>query len=196
MQARDRVGRLNPTRTMEKVALAGHALHAVYEKRGDRRAGHPPVGHLRAGCDDPPVPVFDDLDRRSLINDQFQQGVVWVSEVDTHAPTTSTTANDRPLLYLDLMAAKVSQDLLDGAGPHETQVAASRHNRWPRHQRADVETRSVHIELLIAEPVGDTTVRVVNNVGSQDISIEGRGPFPVANRDHAVVEFDFHLRHG
>ncbi|HET6919278.1 MAG TPA: transposase [Jiangellaceae bacterium] len=133
---------------------------------------------------------------RSLINDQFQQGVIWVPEVDTHAPTTATTANDRPLLYLDLIAAKVSQDLLDGAGPHETQVAASRHNRWARHQRADVQTRSVHVELLIAKPVSDMAVRVVNNLGSQHISIELRRPFPVAHRDHTVVEFDSYLSHG
>ena len=43
--------------------------------------------------------------------------------------------------------------------------------------------------------VGNTTVRMVNNVGSQCISIELRRPLPVAHRDHIVVKFDSDYSH-
>jgi hypothetical protein len=54
----------------------------------------------------------------------------------------------------------------------------------------------MHVELLLAEPVSDMAVKVVNNLGARHISIELRRPIAVAHRDHTVVEFDSYLSHG
>lgn len=93
------------------------------------------------------------------------------------------------------MATKMSQHLLGRAWPYEAQVAAAGRYRRAGHQRPDIQTRPMHVELLIAKSVGDASVRMANDLRSQHISIERRRPLPVAYRDHAVIKLDPCLSH-
>jgi hypothetical protein len=109
--------------------------------------------------------------------------------------TAPAVTGDRSRLKLDVVASEVIDSFFDGARPDEAQVAAARSDRPARHQRPDVEARPVDVELLIAKPIGDATVGVVNNLGTQDLPVERCRAFPLADRDHAVVEPDLRVSH-
>jgi len=63
------------------------------------------------------------------------------------------------------------------------------------YQRPDIQSWSVHIKLLVAKPVGDPSVGMVDNFGSQHILVERCRPLPVADRDHAMVDPDIWRSH-
>jgi len=132
---------------------------------------------------------------RLWVGDQFEQGAIGIAEVDTHSPATPATASYRSFLRFDLLATEMSQRTFHRAGPDEAEVAAAGHDRWAGHQAAHVQAGTVHVELLIVEPIGDATIGMVYDLGSQHVSVERVRPLPFADRNHAVVKLDVRLVH-
>jgi hypothetical protein len=78
-----------------------------------------------------------------------------------------------------LLTTEMSQRLFHRAGPDEAEVAAAGHDRWAGYQAAHVQARTVHVELLAAEPIGDTTVGMVDDLGSHHVPVERVRPLPI-----------------
>jgi len=49
----------------------------------------------------------------------------------------------------------------------------------------------MHVELLIAKPISEATVGMVDDFRSQNHLVEDRRTLPVADRDDAVIDPDF-----
>ena len=78
---------------------------------------------------------------------------------------------------------------LGRAVPDEAQVAVARPHRvgrpWVR-----LAPRTVNVQLLFAEPVGEAPLVELDQLGTEDVAIETVRPLPVADGDDAVVEPD------
>jgi hypothetical protein len=130
--------------------------------------------------------------RQRPVRDQLEEGAVRVTEVDAHATSLPAVAHDRPRLHLDPVPPEVGDDLLRGARPDEAQIAAAGRNRSPRHERPDVHTGPVHVELLITEPERDPLARLPDDLSTQHVPVEGGRPPPVTDRNHAMIKPDLH----
>jgi hypothetical protein len=70
--------------------------------------------------------------------------------------------------------------------PFKTQIAVAGLDRQTRNF-GGLYTRSMHIELLVTEPVGPT-VRPLHEFGPYYYFVEFIGPVPIGNVDYAVIK--------
>jgi hypothetical protein len=76
---------------------------------------------------------------------------------------------------------------LDRAFPHEAEVAVPRAHGVTGYEVADVRSRPVDIQALLADRVGEA-VPELDYLGAQHVPVEGVRPFPVGDGDDDVVE--------
>ena len=76
---------------------------------------------------------------------------------------------------------------LDRAFPHEAEVAVPRAHGLTGYEVADVRSRPVDIQALLADRVGEA-VPELDYLGAQDVPVEGVRPLPVGDGDDDVVE--------
>jgi hypothetical protein len=124
---------------------------------------------------------------RSGVRDELEQRPVRVAEVDAHARAAGAGALDRAGLDRDASGAKVLDRRLDRAVPHEAEVAVSRAHGLPGYEVADVRSRPVDVQALLADCVGEA-VPELDYLRAQDVTVEGVRPLPVGDRDDDVVE--------
>jgi hypothetical protein len=72
------------------------------------------------------------------------------------------------------------------AVPLEAEIAVARDDRDARdHCRPN--SRTVHVQLLIANPVGNSPVKL-DDLGTEDVPVKGVGTFEIGDSDHDVVQ--------
>jgi hypothetical protein len=102
-------------------------------------------------------------------------------------------AYDRSLFHVGAVLQKMSRELVWTAVPYETQIAAAGEDRASRDQRSNVESGTVHIQLLVPEAEGNSTISVIDNLRSQHVAVERDRPVPVADRnDHMIQTHPHH----
>ena len=78
--------------------------------------------------------------------------------------------------------------LLDRAGPDEAEVGVPGTHRLGRDQAADIRVGAVDVQPLVAEGIGKPAVLERDDLGAEDVAVEGVRAIPVADRDDDVVE--------
>ena len=85
------------------------------------------------------------------------------------------------------MGAEMLDRLRRRSGPEEAEIGVSGGDReaspWLRRR-----ARPVHVQLLLAEAEGDPPAVELDDLGSEDVAIEGGRPLPVADGDDGMVE--------
>jgi hypothetical protein len=121
------------------------------------------------------------------VHDELQQRTVGVAKVCTASSPSSAVAYDRSLFHVDAVLQEMSRELVWAAVPYEAQIAAAGEDRARRDQRSNVESGTVHIQLLVPEAEGDSTISVIDNLRSQHVAVERDRPIPVADpNDHMI----------
>src|SRR6266705_3269570 len=95
-------------------------------------------------------------------------------------------ARHGPRLDANTMRREVRDGLTDRAVPLEAEVTISGSHRDPRDHRR-VDSRTVHVELLLANSVGDSPADL-NDLRPKHLAIEGVRTFEIADRDHDMVQ--------
>jgi hypothetical protein len=126
--------------------------------------------------------------RSSGVRDELEQRAVRVTEVHARALSASSRPLDGPRLDLYLVGAQVLHGLLDRAGPDEAEVAVPGTHRLGRDQAADIRVGAVDVQPLVAEGIGEPAVLERDDLGAEDVAVEGVRATPVADRDDDVVE--------
>jgi hypothetical protein len=122
------------------------------------------------------------------IRNEFEQASIRIAEVDAQATTSSTPAWYWPCFDWNSAACQVLDGRLNGPIPQEAQVAVPRLNRSARDQGAGIDSRPVNIELLFAESVSPTTVRMGDELHPDNPLVKGIRSLPVRDVDDAVVK--------
>jgi hypothetical protein len=121
------------------------------------------------------------------VHDELQQRTVRVAKVGTGSSPCAAVAYDGSLFHVDAVLREMSGEFVWVALPYETQIAAARHDRVGRDQRSNVESGTVHIQLLVPEAEGDSTICMIDNFRSQHVAVERDRPVPVADRNDHVI---------
>ena len=78
-------------------------------------------------------------------------------------------------------------DVLDPAGPDEAEIAVPRPHA-PARNRVRLRARPVDVQLLHAEPVRVAALVELDELGAQNVAVEGVRALPVGDGDDDVVE--------
>lgn len=108
--------------------------------------------------------------------------------MDAQAVAAGAGALDGAGLDGDAAGPQVLDGLLDRAGPHEAEVAVPWAHRLTRDEVADVGPRTVDVQALVADHVREAVLSEPDDVGAEDVAVEGVRPLAVGDRDDRVVE--------
>jgi hypothetical protein len=130
------------------------------------------------------------------VGEKFDEATIGVAKVD--AQRTPSGTPPRHWSFLDLNSAKSQtvNRILDWTIPDKAKIAIPRLDRFLRNERSRIDSGTVDVQLLVTEPIGPTTIWVVDNLRTKDISIERIRTRPIRNADHAVVEPEMRLVRG
>ena len=87
------------------------------------------------------------------------------------------------------MRVKVGDGCLDRASPDEAQVGIPRTHPLPR-DRERHGARAVDVQLLRAESVREAALVELDELGAEDVAVEGVRALPLGDGDDDVVERD------
>jgi hypothetical protein len=124
----------------------------------------------------------------ALVRDELEQRAVRVSEVHALPGAAGADAFDRARLELHTVAAQVLHRRLDRARPLEAEVAVPRPYRLVGDELADVGAGPVDVQPLLADRVGDAVRPERDDLGPEDVPVEGVRPLRVGDADDDVVE--------
>ena len=85
-------------------------------------------------------------------------------------------------------AVEVRDCRIDRAGPDEADVAVARLDGEPPDKAADVDSGPVHVQLRVTDAVGKAAPADIEDLGADDVTVEGVRRVPVGDGDHAMVE--------
>jgi len=124
--------------------------------------------------------------RLGNVGDELEQCPVGVAEVHACAPPLRSASRHGPGFNANAMGFEVRDRLTDRAVPLETEVAVTGGYRYARDHRWPY-ARTVHVELLTADSVGDPPVDL-EDISAEHVSVEVVRTLEVADRDDDVVQ--------
>src|SRR5215208_2026218 len=129
------------------------------------------------------------LARPLVVRDQLEEASVGVAEVHTHPVAASAAAGHGPDLDLDALAGEVSKGALRAALPTKAEVGAAWLDREPG-EWLGARAGTVDVQLDLPEPIGPAPSVQLDQLDTEDVTVEGVRALPVADGDDHVVQRD------
>lgn len=104
------------------------------------------------------------------IRDELEKTSIRVSEVDARPLPASSIPLYGADLDRDSQQLEMLDRFLDGARPHETEIAVPRLDWLVSYEVTDVDAGAVNVELLIMKSVSASAIRMVHDLSSYDVS--------------------------
>jgi hypothetical protein len=120
------------------------------------------------------------------VRDELEERPVGIAEVHAHARSLRSAAGHRSGLHPNAVGFKVRGRQFDRTVPLEAEVAIAGDDGDARDHRRP-HSRTVHVQLQLANSVGDSSVDL-DDLRTEDVAIKGGRAFEVGDRDHDVVQ--------